>query len=163
NNNDFDVAIVDTDHIRSFDIDGELVTTDGRHVELDMVTGVLVRPDGHIRTPEALAVFQTLDAWTELTMATVLNRPSAAATNRSKPFQLKIISRYGFAIPDTLITTDPADVKGLQDTWGRLIYKSVSGTRSIVAELSHGHRDRLADVSTCPTQFQQHVPGVDYR
>lgn len=38
--------------------------------------------------------------------------------------------------------------------WGRLIYKSVSGTRSIVAELSDVHRGRLDDVSTCPTQFQ---------
>ena len=160
---DLDVAIADTGDISSFDIGASLVTASGQHVELDIVTGVLVRPDGDARTPEALAVFQALDAWTELTTATVLNRPSAAATNRSKPYQLQIISRYGFAIPDTLVTTDPADVDELRGKWDRLIYKSVSGTRSIVAELSDAHRDRLDDVSTCPTQFQQHVPGVDYR
>lgn len=160
---DLDVAIADTDHISSFDIDRNLTTADGRRVELETVTGVLVRPDGHTLTPEALAVFQALDAWTELTAATVLNRPSAAATNRSKPYQLQIISRYGFAVPDTLVTTNPADVEELRSKWGRLIYKSVSGTRSIVAELSDVHRGRLDDVSTCPTQFQQHVPGTDYR
>lgn len=163
NGYDLHVVVTDTDHIRSFGIECNLVTADGQHVELDMVTGVLVRPDGHTRTPEALAVFQTLDAWTELTTATVLNRPSAAATNRSKPYQLQIISRYGFAVPDTLVTTDPADIEELRGKWGRLIYKSVSGTRSIVAELSDAHCDRLDDVSTCPTQFQQHVPGTDYR
>lgn len=160
---DLNVTIADTNHIRSFDIESELVTATGEHLELDTLTGVLVRPDGQARTPEALEVFQTLDAWTELSTATVLNRPSAAATNRSKPYQLQIISRYGFAVPDTLVTTDPIDVEELHAKWGRLIYKSVSGTRSIVAELSDGHRDRLDDVSTCPTQFQQYVHGIDYR
>lgn len=158
-----DVLITDIDHIGSLDIDSELVTTDGRHVDLDSVTGVLVRPDATIATPQALTIFQELDAWTELTSAVVLNRPSAAATNRSKPYQLQLISRHGFAVPDTIVTTDPDDMAQLRDEHGRVIYKSVSGIRSIVAEISELHRDRLDDVSTCPTQFQQYVAGVDHR
>lgn len=158
-----DVVVADTNRIRSFDIDSELVTVDGDHVDLGAVTGVLVRPDGRATTPESLRLFQELDSWTELTRATVLNRPSAAATNRSKPYQIQIISRYGFAVPDTLVTTDPADVEELLLERRRLIYKSVSGTRSIVAELSEAHRERFGDISTCPTQFQEYVPGTDYR
>ena len=115
------------------------------------------------RQDEGALFASWIDAWTEITAATVLNRPSAAASNRSKPYQLQIISGYGFAVPETLVTTDHADVAELRARCGRLIYKSVSGTRSIVAELTDAHTERLDDIATCPTQFQQYVPGVDYR
>jgi glutathione synthase/RimK-type ligase-like ATP-grasp enzyme len=44
-----------------------------------------------------------------------------------------------------------------------LIYKSVSSVRSIVARLQSTDLDRLADIAACPTQFQQYIPGTDYR
>ena len=158
-----DAVVVESDEVTSFDLDGELVTTAGQRIDLARVTGVLVRPDSDIRTPDALRLFQAFDSWTELTAATVLNRPSAAASNRSKPYQLQTISDYGFAVPETLVTTDHADVAQLRARCGRLIYKSVSGTRSIVAEFTDAHAERLDDIATCPTQFQQYVPGVDVR
>ena len=35
--------------------------------------------------------------------------------------------------------------------------------RSIVSRLTPAHRTRLADIAWCPTQFQQYIPGCDYR
>jgi glutathione synthase/RimK-type ligase-like ATP-grasp enzyme len=107
--------------------------------------------------------FAALNAWTELTPAHVLNRPSAAASNRSKPYKLGLIAAAGFAVPDTLVTTDSNDVRAFWDEHGTIVYKSVSGVRSIVAVLTQGDGARLDDVSVCPTQFQQFVAGVDHR
>jgi glutathione synthase/RimK-type ligase-like ATP-grasp enzyme len=46
---------------------------------------------------------------------------------------------------------------------GADIYKSVSSRRSIVSKVTAADLDRLREVEGCPTQFQQFVPGVDYR
>ena len=45
----------------------------------------------------------------------------------------------------------------------RLVYKSISGVRSIVATLDSGQEDRLAGVATGPVQFQQWIDGRDIR
>jgi glutathione synthase/RimK-type ligase-like ATP-grasp enzyme len=45
----------------------------------------------------------------------------------------------------------------------QVIYKSISGIRSIVSRLTDTHRERLHWVNSCPTQFQEFVEGVDYR
>jgi glutathione synthase/RimK-type ligase-like ATP-grasp enzyme len=66
-------------------------------------------------------------------------------------------------VPDTLITTDADAVRGFRARHGTVIYKSISGVRSIVSQLTPDHEGRLADVAWCPTQFQQYVPGADYR
>jgi glutathione synthase/RimK-type ligase-like ATP-grasp enzyme len=158
-----DPVIVDGDDLKSVEIDGGLVTRDGRELALDAVTGVLVRPDGRVTTAESIVAVQSLNAWTELTDAVVLNRPSASASNRSKPYQLGLIAEAGFAVPDTLVTTDPDDVRAFCAEHDRVVYKSVSGVRSIVRMLGREHWSRLRDVTTCPTQFQEFVPGIDYR
>jgi glutathione synthase/RimK-type ligase-like ATP-grasp enzyme len=43
------------------------------------------------------------------------------------------------------------------------VFKSVSGVRSIVTELDDGAAARLDRVVALPTQFQEHVSGVDVR
>jgi glutathione synthase/RimK-type ligase-like ATP-grasp enzyme len=158
-----EVVTADTDSIASLLPDEELVTCDGHRVRLGEVTGVFVRPVAPVTTPQSARTYQALTAWTQLTATRVLNRPAAAASNRSKPYQLGLISAAGFATPDTLVTTDPDQVRRFWAQHGRVIYKSVSGTRSIVAELSDGDVDRIPDVTACPTQFQQYIPGTDYR
>ena len=40
---------------------------------------------------------------------------------------------------------------------------SVSGERSIVSRFTDRHAGRLADIVWCPTQFQEYVPGRDFR
>jgi hypothetical protein len=92
----------------------------------------------------------------------VLNRPSAMVSNNSKPFQAQLI-RAHFQVPETLVTTDPDAALAFWQRHRTVIYKSVSGQRSIVTKLSDAHVDRLDDVRWCPTQLQEHVAGRDYR
>jgi glutathione synthase/RimK-type ligase-like ATP-grasp enzyme len=104
-----------------------------------------------------------LASWTDLAKAFVVNRPKDMSSNGSKPFQAGLIQSLGFDVPDTLITTDPAAVWAFLKRHGALIYKSTSDVRSIVSRLTPAHRDRIADILTCPTQFQEYVQGVDFR
>jgi glutathione synthase/RimK-type ligase-like ATP-grasp enzyme len=105
----------------------------------------------------------TLNMWSELTGATIVNRPSAMGSNSSKPYQLDIIRRMGFAVPDTLITTDPDCVVAFWRRHQRIIYKSISSCRSIVAQFTNRDLATVEDVMACPTQFQQFIDGTDYR
>jgi glutathione synthase/RimK-type ligase-like ATP-grasp enzyme len=73
------------------------------------------------------------------------------------------IRRAGFSVPDTLVTTDPGAAADFCDKHGDVIYKSVSGVRSVVSRVTPERRAALPAVSACPTQFQRYVPGVDYR
>jgi glutathione synthase/RimK-type ligase-like ATP-grasp enzyme len=66
-------------------------------------------------------------------------------------------------VAETLITTSPDAVTEFRLRHGRLIYKSVSGVRSRVSELTEAHASRLKNVSSCPTQFQRMISGRDYR
>lgn len=109
------------------------------------------------------AVEEALSSWTELTPARVINRLSSMASNGSKPYQSALIQAQGFAVPATLVTTDAAAARAFWERHGTVIYKSVSGVRSVVSRLRPEDHDRLDDVSWCPTQFQQYVPGRDHR
>ncbi len=101
--------------------------------------------------------------WCEMADAEVVNRPSAMDSNNSKPYQLSMISDCGFAIPDTIITTDPEAVIAFWRKHHNVVYKSISSRRSIVTRLNAGDLDRLDEVASCPTQFQRFIEGTDYR
>jgi hypothetical protein len=105
----------------------------------------------------------TLWAWADRAPALVLNRPSAMASNNSKPYQAMLIERHGFAVPETLVTTDVDAVLAFRERHGEVIYKSVSGVRSMVARLRPDERARLDDIAWCPTQFQAWIAGTDHR
>jgi hypothetical protein len=111
----------------------------------------------------AVAVDDVITAWLEVAPAFVVNPFSAMASNNSKPYQSSLIRAAGFATPDTLLTTDAAAVAPFRERHGELIYKSISGVRSIVSRFAAEHVERLADLRWCPTQFQQYIPGRDYR
>ncbi|MDQ6617049.1 MAG: RimK domain-containing protein ATP-grasp [Actinomycetota bacterium] len=111
----------------------------------------------------AVAIEDVLVSWSEMTAAFVVNRPSAMASNNSKPFQAGLIRKLGFDVPDTLVTTDPDAAVHFWRRHGSVVYKSVSGVRSIVAQLGESDRPRLNDIGNCPTQFQQYIAGVDLR
>jgi len=139
-------------------------------VDLDEVTAVFMRPQGadapgdSCTAPAERARFDRwLLAWTELTPALVVTRLSAQASNTSKLFQASVIASSGFAVPDSLATTDPVAARMFVDRHPAVIYKSLSGVRSIVRRLRPDERDRLDDVSGCPTLFQEYVAGTDYR
>lgn len=152
------------------------VLVDDQSIDLGSVTAAYLRPYDSWRigpvaraghdSPEywhALSFDETLWLWAELTSARVVNRPSAMAGNNSKPYQSVQIQSHGFKVPETLITTEPGAVREFWERYGDVIYKSVSGVRSIVSRLQAEDNSRLEDVAWCPTQFQQYVPGTDYR
>jgi len=111
----------------------------------------------------ASAIHDALSCWAELTPGLVVNRLGAMASNGSKPYQSAQILRFGFRIPETIVTTDPRMVRAFWDRHGSVIYKSVSAVRSRVSRLTPEHLERFGDVASCPTQFQRCIAGTDYR
>ena len=153
-----------------------VVEWDGLRADLEKVTAAYLRPYDPLGVPavtsagkdsaaarHAVAVYESLRVWSEMTSALVVNRLSAMGSNSSKPYQLELIRAAGFAVPETLITTDPAAAAGFCDRLGDVVYKSVSGVRSIVSRVTPEKRAHLDAVAACPTQFQQYVSGIDYR
>ncbi len=145
-------------------------------IDLSAVTAVYLRPYGLDQLPalqgldrqgpqwrHAINFTEIMSSWTELSRSLVVNRFSAMAANGSKPYQARLIHAHGFEIPDTLITTDPEAVREFWLRHGTLIYKSISGVRSIVTRLTADHVQRFCRLRWCPTQFQQYIPGNDYR
>ncbi len=151
------------------------VSSSAGEFDLQDVGAAYIRPDESSLLPpvrtartraamaRAAAFDEILLSWCDIAPGLVLNRPSSAATNNSKPYQLQFIRRAGFQVPETLITTVPEAVEYFQRRHGRVIYKSVSGVRSRITELTAAHAGRLPNVRFCPTQFQQMISGRDYR
>jgi hypothetical protein len=159
----------------SYTVQG-LVQMGERIVHLEDVKAAYLRPHDPRPAPEekkaaagsldwihSLSLTDALSSWADLTTAHIINRPIAMASNGSKPYDSARIARFGFRIPHTLISTDPDAVLAFWERHGSIVYKSVSGVRSIVRRLAPEDESRLADVAWCPTQFQQHVAGADYR
>lgn len=119
------------------------------------------------RRAEAAAALECVQAalwaWADLAAARVLNRPTLMASNGSKPLQSRLLAACGFAIPETLVTASPAEARDFIARHGTVIYKSISGVRSIVATISDPHDPRLARLAACPVQFQARIPGTDVR
>jgi glutathione synthase/RimK-type ligase-like ATP-grasp enzyme len=152
------------------------VRVHGEELNLARVGAVYPRPHDSARLPRlarlepgsaelrhASAADQALYSWLEITGAYVVNRPAACAANSSKPFQLSRIRRFGFRVPETLVSTDPGQVREFVKRHKDVVFKSVSAVRSQVRKLGPGDAGRLADVTTCPTQFQEWIPGTDIR
>lgn len=156
-------------------ITGSIRTTN-QIIDLGAVTAAYFRPYDSQRLPQieqagsnsaawlhAMEVEDALWSWVELTRALVVNRPAAMAANNSKPYQAAQIQAFGFKIPETLITTDPTTANEFWVRHGTVIYKSISGIRSIVSRFTAEDMKRLDSIVWCPTQFQQYIPGTDYR
>ncbi len=94
----------------------------------------------------------------------VINRRRACCTNASKAYQIELIHRSGFRVPQTLVTMLPDAARDfVHRLGGRVIYKSLSAERSIVTRLSREDLERLDMIRHCPVQLQELVPGVDLR
>jgi glutathione synthase/RimK-type ligase-like ATP-grasp enzyme len=141
-------------------------------VELSAATGVYLRltsPRHHGRIRDPLeqqrgdAAISLISAWADVADLRVANRPSAMASNSSKPFQAAAIRSLGFSVPETLVSNDPAAVRAFWNAHGRVIYKSVSGVRSIVHELTPARASVLDRVRYLPTQFQELLEGTNVR
>ena len=137
---------------------GALVAIDGQQVELNSLKAAYLRPQ-----QRAVGAFdQLLIAWADVAAhILIVNRPAAMSANACKPFQARWIERHGFNIPATILTTSAEEVRAFKAQHKQVIYKSISGVRSIVTRLRD---DRALDnLQYCPTQFQAYIPGTDYR
>jgi len=156
-------------------VQGDLQLQDG-NVALDEVTAVYLRLMDDRLLPElegepadspqrrhTRALHDTLYRWTDVTEALVVNRSDPQGSNSSKPYQAQLIASNGLRVPETLISNDPAEVLAFRRAHGAIIYKSMSGVRSIVHALNEDDIQRLGDIAWCPVQFQELVPGNDVR
>ena len=135
-----------------------------RQVDLDEITAVYLRPGEQPRsgTPASAALLAVLGSLP----ATVVNRPAAGRSNLAKPFQLAALAAAGLAIPDTLVTTDPGAARDFLARHRRIVYKSISGVRSVVASINAGDPagvERLDRLGHGPVQLQQWIDGTDVR
>ena len=121
------------------------------------------QPQGSPARLHARALHDTLYRWIEVADALMVNRSDPQGSNGSKPYQAQLIAAYGLRVPDTLITNDPAEVLAFRRAHGSIIYKSMSGVRSIVKTLDDDDLARLDDIGWCPVQFQELVTGYDVR
>jgi hypothetical protein len=178
-----DVAFIDQRAVLETEVeltvDGTVegvVRTPGRVIPLGQVTAAYVRPYSSAQLPaieragpfsaawqHAVSIDDALMSWADLAPADVVNRPAAMASNGAKPYQALFIQAAGFEVPATLVTTDPDAVREFWAEHTTVIYKSLSGVRSIVSRLAPRHDRWLERVRWCPTQFQQYIHGPDYR
>jgi hypothetical protein len=142
----------------------------GGGLALEEVRAVYARPlalSSHWPSPAATAAAhasaEALLAWLDADAPFVVSRPRAMQCNASKPLQIQLIGAAGLSVPDTLVTSVPAEARAFWRHHQRVIYKSCSGVRSIVRELDENAATRLDRLHDLPVQFQAWVPGVDIR
>lgn len=93
-----------------------------------------------------------------------VNRMRGSMSNQSKPYQALFIREAGFRIPRTLITSDSeAARRFIKECGGNVIFKSLSGIRSIVRRVEKNDFQRLRFLQDCPVQFQEFTAGDNFR
>lgn len=144
----------------------------GARVDLSQASGLYLRlsgpevvglPPDPLRDRRQAAALTALTAWADVAPLRVANRPTAMMSNTSKPYQAALIRSHGFDVPETIVTSDPEAVRHFLRRHGRVVYKSVSGVRSVVHELTGPRLDDLDRVRDLPTQFQRLVVGTNVR
>lgn len=148
----------------------------GNHHRLEDFTGVYVRLMDDRALPEVKseaagspkrlscrALHDALMRWCEIAPTRVVNRTAPMGSNSSKPYQAQLIQKYGFEVPETLVTNEADLVREFRRRHNAVIYKSLSGVRSIVQTMTDGDDERLDLIRWCPTQFQEFVEGVNIR
>lgn len=143
---------------------------------LEEVTAAYLRPYDFRQYPQfqqgdnssqlaasAVQVHNLMNTWSETTMAKVINKPSAEATNHSKVFQSRLIhSSTGLPVPDTLISNDWETIRRFALQHGTLVYKSLSCIRSIAKQITYSELLERHD-PIAPALFQQKITGTNVR
>jgi len=155
---------------------GGTLRVNGSTHQLEDITGVYVRLMDDRVLPEVKrepadspmrlrcrVLHDTLTRWCEIAPTRVVNRAAPMGSNSSKPYQAQLIQQYGFEVPETLITNEADLVREFQRNHKGVIYKSISGMRSIVQMMTEEDDRRLELIGWCPTQFQEFVEGMNVR
>jgi predicted ATP-grasp superfamily ATP-dependent carboligase len=161
--------------IENGEIRGELDIENNRY-DIDEIESVYLRlmdenflpeiekePMGSQKRIKCRKVHEIFYLFCEVTPIRVVNKIHSMSSNSSKPYQMQLIRKYGFAIPETLITNNPKKVIEFKQQHKKVVYKSISSARSIVQELKSDDLNRLHLISWCPVQFQEFIKGLDVR
>jgi glutathione synthase/RimK-type ligase-like ATP-grasp enzyme len=152
------------------------IATDGWALDLDDLTGIFVRylgpegrnpPDGTPLEHRSAMEFETdsgLMTLFEDLPCVVINRVGGGMSNNSKPYQALLVRRAGLLSPPTVVTNEPDVARAFIDELdGKVIYKSLSGIRSIVRQMRPESMERLPYLRHGPAQFQEHIGGTNVR
>lgn len=93
----------------------------------------------------------------------VANRPCSCWTNSSKPFQMSLLEKAGFNVPNWILTNQEKVVnKFILECSGNAVYKSCSGLRSRVRKFNIDILQKLKE-GTSPFIIQKYIEGRDVR
>ncbi|MDF2431382.1 MAG: hypothetical protein JWP44_1013 [Mucilaginibacter sp.] len=157
-----------------YNLIGDSILGNGdKRFRLNDCKGLYLRSMDHTEVPEYASsqnkktinemytrLYQVLDAETS---CKVVNAPSVQMSNNSKPYQSLIIKKHGLDIPDMCITNNEDEARGFLAKYKSAIYKSISGTRSIVKQVDEKSMQSLHKIKYCPVQFQEYVSGFNVR
>jgi glutathione synthase/RimK-type ligase-like ATP-grasp enzyme len=145
-------------------------------LDLDELTGVFIRylgPEGRLPPPniapgDVPAIYAEYDTGLMVLLedlpCAVVNRLGGGMSNNSKVYQALLVRQCGLLTPPTLVTNDPEAARRFyEECQGEVIYKSLSGIRSIVRRLKPEQLARLSLLRHGPAQFQSFIPGVNVR
>jgi glutathione synthase/RimK-type ligase-like ATP-grasp enzyme len=160
-------AAVDTTHVR-FSTEPEIthiLRYDGRSWPLEKFDAAYLRPYdardyGDCDAAHAIRVHHLISDWAQYSDATIVNRPSAEATNHSKLGQAAMIAAAGFDVPDSIVTNDAEQIRAFHARHGDVVCKSLSAVRSVVKELSV---EDLPAGPIGPAFVQQRIVGTNVR
>jgi glutathione synthase/RimK-type ligase-like ATP-grasp enzyme len=135
---------------------------DGQQVGIERIRALYLRP-GNQADAGAEATSAMLLSVAGSLSAIVVNRPAAGRSNHSKPYQCTLLAAAGLPTPDTFVTTDPRAAREFLTQHGRIVYKSISGVRSVVTAVDAVDADRLDGIGHGPVQLQEWIEGLDIR
>lgn len=135
------------------------IRTSSADVGLAEVSAAYLKPSN----PRPRSSWRNLLTWADAAPGRIVNSPSASEANGCKPYQARLIARHGFRIPETLITTDASALEKFRRRHRRIIFKSISGQRSIVTRMTRTHAQLIPNLRWCPTMFQEFVAGTEFR
>ncbi|MBA7603337.1 hypothetical protein ES703_10444 [subsurface metagenome] len=93
----------------------------------------------------------------------VANRPSSGRSNSSKPYQMHLLTKAGFDVPEWIITNEISTIMRFTSNMkDGVIYKSCSGLRSRVRKLDNKILQRMNN-GTTPVVVQKYIEGHDVR
>jgi RimK-like ATP-grasp domain len=121
-------------------------------------------PDNQELKNECEIKHMLLQYWIDNANLLAVNPTEAMMSNNSKPYQSFLARESDIGIPDTMVTTNARAAREFyKENKGRIIYKSISGTRSIVQQVKPHDLQRIRKLFYCPTQFQEFVEGENLR
>jgi hypothetical protein len=149
------------------------LTIDGKMVDLDDVSAIWSRRPGRVQPAAAITNLldrsfaeaewtQTLDGLWSLTVAHTVN-PLVAQRAATKPAQLAAAARVGLRVPETLITSDPAEVGEFADRFRHgIVHKAITSPQHQFIDTrvwSSSDAQSIEDLPLCPAVFQERIVG----